>query len=246
MPTWIGAEGMLELADAATRYNAAFFKNKAIPEHAVIFKGTTPSKQMKADIQEFFRSEYQGIDNAHRTLVLHHPEEGEIKFHQLTADIKDGDFLKLLDATRDRLPVAHGVPPRMMGIMSAGQLGGGGEVSGQLFTFELLTLKPKRRGMLDQLRPTLAEIGVEPGTAEEQLGENQVAFRPIDLTPPKDDAENLPDLVNSGILTGAEARALLPYLQGGSESGGSGDQSGVAKSAYASPIEALAALLSQL
>jgi HK97 family phage portal protein len=212
LPTWIGAEGMLELAYAATRYNASFFKNNAIPEYAITFKGTTPSAQMKRDIQNFFRNEFQGLDNAHRTLILHHPEEGEIKIDKLTADMKDGDFLKLIDAARDRIPVAHGVPPRMLGIMTAGQLGGGGEVSGQLFTFEHLTLKPKRRRMLDQLRPLLTEIGVEPGIAEEGLGDNQVAFRPLDLTPPKDDAENLPELVQAGIISGPEARALLPFL----------------------------------
>ena len=104
LPTWIGAEGMLELAYAATRYNASFFKNNAIPEYAITFKGTTPSAQMKRDIQNFFRNEFQGLDNAHRTLILHHPEEGEIKIDKLTADMKDGDFLKLIDAARDRIP----------------------------------------------------------------------------------------------------------------------------------------------
>ena len=237
---------MLELAYAATRYNASFFKNNAIPEYAVIFKGTIPSSQMKSDIQTFFRNEFKGFDNAHRTLILSHPEEGEIKVERLTAEVKDGDFLKLIDAARDRIPVAHGVPPRMLGIMTAGQLGGGGEVSGQLFTFEHLTLKPKRRRVLDQLRPLLAEIGVEPGIAEEGLGETQVAFRPLDLTPPKDDTEALPDLVQSGIITGPEARALLPFLQGSPESGSEGGESGVSKSLPATTVETLAALLAKL
>lgn len=246
LPTWIGAEGMLELAQAATRYNASFFKNNAMPEYAITLKGITPSKEMKSDIQNFFRSEYQGLDNSHRTLILHHPEEGEIKFDKLTEDVKDGDFLKLIDSARERIVVAHGVPPRMLGIMNAGQLGGGGEVSGQLFTFEHLTLKPKRRRMLDQLRPLLAEIGVEPGTAEDSLGSNQIAFRPLDLTPPKDDAANLPDLVQSGILSEDEARSLLPFLQGAPKSASKTPQDAISKSAQQTPVEALAALLTTL
>lgn len=212
LPAWIGAEGMLELAHAATRYNASFFKNNAMPEYAIIFKGVTPSKDQKRAIQEFFRNEHQGMDNAHRTLVMTAGDEGTVEIERLTAEVKDGDFLKLIDATRDRIPVAHGTPPRILGIMSAGQLGGGGEVSGQLFMFEHLTLKPKRRRMLDQLRLILKELGLKPGNSEEALGDNEVAFRALDLTPPKDDAENLPELVNAQIITAEEARTLMPSL----------------------------------
>lgn len=243
LPEWIGVEGMLELARAAIAYNAKFFSNNAIPEHAVIFKGAAPSQSQKEAIAGFFRHEYKGFENSHRTLLLHVSEETTVEFKRLTADVKDADFLKLIDAARDRIPVAHGVPPRMLGIVTGGQLGGGGEVSGQLFSFELLTLRPKRRGVLDQLRPMLAELGLRPGDTDDGLGSDQVAFRPLDLTPPGDDAGQLPDLVNAGILTAEEARLFLP----GFEAGGT-----IAKSATGSgpagrdPLDALAALLARV
>lgn len=241
LPTWIGAEGMLELAFAATRYNASFFKNNAIPEYAITFKGVTPSDKQKRAIQSFFRNEHQGMDNAHRTLIMTSGEEGEVDIKRLTADVKDGDFLKLIDAARDRIPVAHGVPPRMLGIMSAGQLGGGGEVSGQLFIFEHLTLKPKRRRMLDQLRPVLRELGLKPGNPEEALADDEIAFRPLDLTPPKDDAENLPDLVAAEIITVEEARALMPVLANAQKGAGSP----IERSAPNTSMDALVALLAR-
>jgi HK97 family phage portal protein len=243
LPTWIGAESMLELAHAATRYNASFFKNNAIPEYAITFKGVTPSAEQKRAIQAFFRNEHQGMDNAHRTLIMTSGEEGEVDIKRLTADVKDGDFLKLIDAARDRIPVAHGTPPRILGIMSAGQLGGGGEVSGQLFMFEHLTLKPKRRRMLDQLRPVLKELGLKPGNPEGVLGDSEIAFRPLDLTPPKDDAEDLPGLVNSGIITAVEARALLPMLANLAQSGSAGSGAPIERSAPNSSMDALVALL---
>ena len=240
LPTWIGAESMLELAYAATRYNASFFKNNAIPEYAITFKGVTPSAEQKRAIQAFFRNEHQGMDNAHRTLIMTSGEEGEVDIKRLTADVKDGDFLKLIDAARDRVPVAHGVPPRMLGIMTAGQLGGGGEVSGQLFTFEHLTLKPKRRRMLDQLRPTLKELDLAPGSTEDSLQDGQVAFRPLDLTPPKDDAEDLPALVNANIITADEARALMPMLANLAQAGSG---TAIERSAPVNSMDALVALL---
>lgn len=213
LPSWIGVEGMLELAWAATKYNATFFANHALPEYAVIFYGATPSKDQKRTVAEFFRSEHRGLENAHRTLLLTlGNEDAKVEFKRLTSEVKDGDFLKLLDAARDRVPVAHGTPPRVMGIMSAGQLGGGGEAASQLFIFEHTTLKPRRRRTLDQLRPLLRELGLRPGKPESPLADDEVAFQPLDLTPPKDDAEDLPGLVTSGILTAAEARALMPAI----------------------------------
>lgn len=244
-PEWISAEGMLELAHAATRYNASFFKNNAIPEYAIIFKGATPSADQKRGIAEFFRNEHQGVDNAHRTLVMSTSEEGAIEVKRLTAEVKDGDFLKLIDAARDRIPVAHGTPPRVLGIMTAGQLGGGGEVTGQLFTFEHLTLKPKRRRMLDQIRPLLAELGLKPGRADTTLAKGELAFRPLDLTPPKDDAEDLPGLVGSGILDVDEARALIPAIANASQGGSAGSGRPVERAAPTSRMDALVAILAR-
>lgn len=243
LPEWIGVEGMLELARAAIAYNAKFFSNNAIPEHAVIFKGSTPTAAQKEAIAGFFRHEYKGFENSHRTLLLHIGEEGEVDFKRLTADVKDADFLKLIDAARDRIPIAHGVPPRMLGIVSAGALGGAGEVAGQLFTFELLTLRPKRRAVLDQLRPILAELGLRPGDTEDGLDPDQVAFRPVDLTPPGEDTARLPDLVNAGILSADEARLFLPGFEAGGQVTKSGASPG---SGQGDPLDALAALLARV
>lgn len=249
-PSWISAEGMLELAQAATRYNANFFKNNAMPEFAIVFKGRTPSADQKRDIAEFFRNEFQGLDNQHRTLFLSIGEDDTVEIKRLTAELKDADFLKLLDAARDRIPIAHGTPPRMLGIVSAGQLGGGNEVTGQLFTFEHTTLRPKRRRVLDQLRPLLRELGLVPGDPDKPLEDGQVLFRPLDLTPPRDEADNLPELVTTGILTPDEARAIHPALAGragsASDTPSEGSQTPITRSAPNDGLAALAALLTRL
>ena len=246
LPSWIGAGDMLELAKAATAYNRAFFDNNAMPEYFFNFVGKTPTKEEEQAIVDFFRGQFQGIDQSHRTLIMHSSEGQEIKIEKLTSDMKDADFLKLLDAARDRIPIAHGVPPRMLGIMSAGQLGGGGEVTGQLFTFEHLTLKPKRRRLLDHLRPVLKAFGLMPGSIEQGLAENEVAFRPLDLTPPKDEAEDLPDLVGAGILSAEEARAVLPILQGSHAGANKPLTEGLEKSGILPQADRLLALLEAL
>jgi HK97 family phage portal protein len=201
LPTWIGAGGMLELMQAAVSWNQKFFTNHALPEYAIITKGTPLTQEQREAAKTFFQHEYQGIKNSHRTLYLHMGEaEADIEFKQLTVPVKDADFLKLLDAGRDRIPIAHGVPPRMLGIMTAGQLGGGSEVTGQLFTFEKLTLAPRRRRMRDLLRPLLKELAIAV---------NEVEFRGIDLTPPDMDNANITSWAQDGIISNDEARSLL-------------------------------------
>lgn len=212
LPTWIGAVGMLELVQSAISYNQAFFANNAIPDTAIITHGPPLTSAQKDAVKTYFQSEFRGTGNAHRSLYLHFPgrkEEYGIEFRALSQGTKDGEFLKLLDAARDRIPVAHGVPPRMLGIATAGALGGTGEVSGQLFIFEKLTLAPRRRRMLDQLRALMRELGVDPADHH---------FAGIDLTPPGEDTAHLSEWVQAGILTADEARAILPFEPGAPQS----------------------------
>jgi len=176
MPAWIPGAGMIELVYAAVRFNQQFFSNKSLPEYAIVTKGSQLSEGQLDAVKGFFQREFQGLDNAHKTLYLHLTDEtADLKFEKLTGDFKDGDFLKLLDAARDRIPIAHGVPPRMLGIVTSGSLGGGSEVAGQLHVFEEYTLKPRRRRVRDLLRPLLAELGIPW---------DGIRFVGTDVTPP--------------------------------------------------------------
>ena len=247
-PSWIGAEGMLDLTRAAVAFNARFFKNNGMPEHAIIFEGGNPTDVQKSAVRDFFRREYTGLENAHRTLLLHHGEGQKITFQKLTADMKDGDFLKLLDAARDRIVTAHGVPPRMLGIMAAGQLGGGGEITGQMFMFEHLTLAPRRDRMMGRLQSILSRLGLSASSAEEaSKGPGRVAFRPLDLTPPDQDIPPLAELVQAGIMTAEEAHAILPISLRPEPTGTRPvERSAAPRPNATDPLDMLAALLGRL
>ena len=203
LPQWIGAENMLELAIAATIYNAAFFQNHAMPSYAIKVTGGKISDKVKSAIKSFFQNDIKGIDNAHKTIFIPLTGKTEINFEKLSENIKDMDFEKMLNISRDNIVSAHGVPPRMLGIMAAGQLGGGGEVSAQLHVFEAVTLQPRRRRMAEQF----SEILVELGSSE------PMTFSPMDITPPGEDSSNIPSLVSSGIITPEEGREI--FLQKG-------------------------------
>jgi HK97 family phage portal protein len=203
LPTWIGAHDMLELVYAAITFNASFFRNRAIPDYAIWVEGGQMSAEAKATAKLFFQTEFQGPENAHRALYLDTTGSGtKIHFEKLTENRKDGEFLKLLDAARERIITAHGVPPRLLGIVSAGQLGGGGENEGQLQVFEQLTCAPRRRRMVERLAPVLDEIGAPKG-------DDRLVFKPMDTTTSAADKQDTSDLVAADIMTRDEARERL-------------------------------------
>lgn len=162
LPTWVSGTGMLELVHAAIEYNAAFFRNRSVPDYAIVTKGGQLGEKSKESVKAFFRDEFSGASNAHRAIYVPIGSGTEIDFKKLTEDRKDADFLAMMDACRERIVTAHGVPPRMLGIMSSGQLGGGSEAAVQAEIFELMTLAPRRRRLIEQIEDLSEEMGLAP------------------------------------------------------------------------------------
>lgn len=207
-PEWIGAGGMMELASSAIEYNRAFFQNSAVPEYVAMTKGFSLSAEQKEAVRSFFAGEYRGVNNAHRTLYINTPNtDSEISFQRITAETKDADFVKMMDAARERMPTAHGVPPRLLGIMHAGQLGGANEVSAQFEIFEKMTLAPKRRKMTDQILPILKELGIK---------RKDMRFVGLDLTSTNTESEHLSEWMREGIIDREEARSMAHVRKSGS------------------------------
>lgn len=222
LPDWTAASGMMKLAIAATEWNAKFFENGAMPEYAVIVKGGQLTDKQKDAARAFFRREFHGLDNAHKTLLLEFGEDVDVEFKRVTAELKDGDFLKMLDASRDRVHMSHGVPPRLLGIVAAGQLGGGGEITGQLKMFEDLRLAAVRKRALGQLLPVLRPLKLA-----------HLRFRPLDLTPADMDRTHVTDWAEAGLIDRDEARRLA----------GIGDEPALTAKSASSRLAVLAKML---
>ena len=197
LPDWAAAGSVIELLDAITRYNTRFFAHNAVPDHVVKHVGGSLSDAQKEAIKSFFHTEFKGLSNARKTLFVSLPE-GQTLEIQPVAQPNDGKFIDLFKTAREVLPAAHGVPPRLLGIATPGALGGLSEAREQMHMFETFTLSPRRRLLMEALKPALAEAGV-----------NDVELAAVDLTPPGADIQALPALVESGIMTPEEARAWI-------------------------------------
>lgn len=173
-PDWLGALDSVMLFHGAMRFNRASFDNNCIPTWVVFLLGAqlddTPREdsagnQLPSQRQEFsdwMSRTYGGADNAGKMLLMDLPgvaDKGSVVFQKLQDGPKDGDFLKLLDTCRDQILSAHGVPPRLAGVVVSGALGGAGEMYGQLLAFRE-DLRPKQelwQQALGQLGPAMPQ-----------------------------------------------------------------------------------------
>lgn len=205
LPDWRGAVPDIELDYYAALYNKNFFINSGIPDLAIIVNGGQFDEDTEKKVVDFFQQNLKGVENAHKTLYLPiNDSEIEIKFEKLAMDMKnqDASFDKLRTRTRDNIVSAHGVPPRLVGIVAAGQLGGGGENQGQLKTFRETTIGPRQMMFKEKLAPVFREM----------FGSDlDWSFEQLDTAIQESASTFYPAMISAGILTVDEAREELGY-----------------------------------
>ncbi len=199
-PDYISAINQIYTLYKADIYNSKFFDNGAKPDQVIIFEDSDPSEEQIEAIKKFYKKEFGGYKNAHKTLILTTGEgNGETKPKIRVEDIskiRDLSFEKLKKVGRDEIIAAHAIPPRLVGVVEPSQLGGGGELIGQLHMFNELTIKPKIALIEEFFNST---IGVK------------LKLKPFNPDNFKDDADLLTKLVNATILTPQEAKSLLGW-----------------------------------
>lgn len=174
-PDWLGALRSILLSEAAYMFNADFFENHCIPSTIIYLSGKelqtkddltadqieAKVKSEEEQVQDWLRNNFGKSGKRHRALVLTGGEvEGKLNFHSLQQPTKDGDFLKLIQQCRDDILSGHITPPRMVGVVVSGSLGGSGEAAGQLKIFRDLVIRPRQQIWESTLNRTLfKELG---------------------------------------------------------------------------------------
>ena len=196
IPEWLPAMASMALDRAAVEYNTYQFENGMMASFAITIKGGELSRKARAALKKFLQQNFKGIANAGRAIVISNDDPNvEIKIEKLDLEgaAKDMSFSKMREMSRDEIVSAHDVPPRMVGIMSAGQLGGSGEITGQLKTFKESVIGPEQEKLETLINKTILA----------SFGEHKwyLTFNEMDITDPLARAEqysilqNIPDPV---------------------------------------------------
>jgi PBSX family phage portal protein len=203
MPDFLPALMAASLDGNAMAYNSNFFSNATIPGLLIhtVGNGQLDNGQ-KADIMRYIRSFGKGVDNAHKTLFISTRKGIELKIEKLFSEIKDSSFQKMREQNRDEIIAAHGVPPRIVGIMSAGNLGGTGEGYAQMKIFERLIVMPRQRRLTSFVnRNIVANV--------ENSDLLRINFSGMDLSDPLEKADRAIRLKQGGVIKTNEAREIV-------------------------------------
>jgi len=200
-PDYLTAIPQILTTKKADSYNDTFFQNGAKPAMAIVFENADPSDEQITAITDFFKTNYRGYQNAHKNLVLSTGVDAQnspkIRFEKL-GEVEDISFEKLKSVNRDEIIASHAVPPRLVGVMHEGSLGGNNELMAQLQMFAQITIEPKR----ELIESYFKSFGIN------------LKIKPFDVTTFKDDTDMVTGLVNAGILTQNEAKELLGWSNG--------------------------------
>ena len=215
IPDYIAAMAAIVLDRSAVKFNIKRFDNNLVMEHIITVVGASFGSNARRDIKEFFTNNFLGLDNAGKSLLLEvdarNRNEVSIDVHKVSAEIKEGSFLELRKDLKEEILAAHGVPPRLAGIASPGQLGAGAEVKEQLRMFRDIIIKPRQKEIefifnnmiLKQLFPDNKEW--------------KIKFEAFDISDAVEDAKfyetimNIQDSEGKKVLSSAEIREELGY-----------------------------------
>ena len=198
-PDYLAALKAISTTQKADAYNNAYLENGAKPGFAIIFENAEPTPEQLTAFKNFFGDNFKGYDNANKTIVLSGTSDmgekpAKIRLEKLS-EVEDISFKLLKEVNRDEIIASHGVPPRLVGIVSAGQLGGGSELISQLHMFNELEIKPKT----ELITSFFNSIGIK------------LKLKELDTTNYKDDTDIITNLVDRNIISVQEAREVLNW-----------------------------------
>ena len=203
MPDWYAALAAMGLDRTILEYNLRLFANSLMAHLAIVIEGGRLSTKGREAIKQFVTERMTGVHNAGRILLLEDENDRvKIRFEKLNMEIKDLLTTKPFEYFRDVVIGAHGVPPRLLGVMTPGQLGGGGEMENQLRSFKETVLRPAKRRVEQVFRLLLGEV--HPGS--------WVRFAEMDVTDLRADGEFLDKMLERGVFKPEEVREFVEAL----------------------------------
>lgn len=179
VPSYISATPNISENVLIRQHGIRFFSNSARPDIALLISNGDITDEEIKKIQKQVSDYHKGVDNAHRLFIFSIEGEGaKVELKEISKTI-DGQFLKESEKNRDEIARIHQVPPKILGISSAGSLGSGSETIGALKTFVETCINPYKKQFEVFINKVLESLfGFNP----------EIQFKQIDLTNRKDDA----------------------------------------------------------
>lgn len=196
IPDWIPAMGAVLSDEAAEQWNLKFFRNNRIPRWMFVF-----NQKMTKEKKDVIKMYFEQDADSHMPLVIALGTDGKVEATPLEKGPDEASFLKMREQSRDEIIAAHGVPPRMIGIISPGKMGGEGDARNQRKDFKNFTIQPLQKKLVSAInRQILPAAG---------FNDLQVVLNDFDISDSeefKENADSCDKLIKIGIISINEAR----------------------------------------
>lgn len=199
LPDFITALGAMILDRNMVLFNNNFFDNSGMIGSILFVKGAQLDPMARTELKNMIRKNFTGVDNAHRfALIDGVNKDADIKIEKVMESVRDISFhLGRLD-NRDEIIAAHHVPPKLLHIAQAGQLGAVQDGWNQMKMFKQFEIGPSQEMLAYRLNKLFErELGIKNW---------KIKFKEMEVS--DDQAARNADRedVNAGIITVNEIR----------------------------------------
>lgn len=173
LPSYVGALNYITIDAEISNYHLAHLLNGMSPNFIISFTNGVPSDEERRKIKQQMIDEYTGTDNAGKFIMTFTDDPAKVPVvNTLSADNLDEQFTQLSEQVLQNILSGHKVvSPMLVGIKSAGQLGGNTELETSFEIFNNTVIKPIQKDVIGQLNKLLRETKnwsgneLEPTTA---------------------------------------------------------------------------------
>ena len=183
--------------------NIDWFKNRARMDIVMVFSGGILNTSDETKINNYFQdnmSQFKGLGNQHKTMILSAGEGSDIKIHDISKN-EDGQYTTRQLALEESIARSWGMMPSLVMLQKGGSCMGGGSVAiGDLFMQNQIMIRPEQIDLESDINIFLETLfNFDP----------QIKFRTIDTNNQKDMAIILSTSSGLGIIGKKEAREYI-------------------------------------
>lgn len=143
--------------DTISSYMLNFFANNARPDFFLTVTGQALTEKQRTELESKL-STTKGIENAHKAVLLVlGNDSARVEIKEISKVVDDNFRNTKLD-NRDEIAQIHGVPPKVLGISSAGSLGSGNEAIGALKILIECVVNPAQIEFEEELNALLGNV----------------------------------------------------------------------------------------
>jgi hypothetical protein len=200
-PSWISAKKALVINYDILSLAEKFFENSFMGDKAMIIKGADYTDDDIENMRNYLMHMGQGIDNAHKLLVLQVGPQESVDIKDLNVDIKDASFQTLRADNKEEIVAASTVPLAIVGVATPGKLGNSAEIRESLRLFKITYANARQRKYEAWWQNLFRDAGLPKW--------DTFKLKTIDTLLEDSDIPQLAQAVAAGFMTPEEAQEQL-------------------------------------